>query len=149
MPFTSVAKELLISVLSRNKSSEQSVICFLEEFYWLVREPISDCERKTKILCNPRQAWVELGTLGWCTSAALWLLVPAASFPLYYSWMFFFLLLFCSDELHFLYVWLNWMVKHCLSSLHLEFVFCFWFSWTKKLQRWRKEQTKLDHLLKK
>ena len=34
MPFIrNVAKELLISVLSRNKSSKQSVISFLEGFY--------------------------------------------------------------------------------------------------------------------
>ena len=64
MPFTSVPKESLISVLSRNKSSAQSVICFLEGFYWLVREPILDCERRTKILCHP-QGRLELNSGIW------------------------------------------------------------------------------------
>ena len=51
MPFSSAAKEL-ISVLSRYKSSEQSVRWLPRGICELVREPTRDCERRNKFFVN-------------------------------------------------------------------------------------------------
>ena len=78
MSFSSAAKEL-ISVLSRYKSSEESVRWLPRGICELVREPTRDCERRNKILCQPVQASIELGNLGLCASGALGALGGAAS----------------------------------------------------------------------
>ena len=63
MPFTrNVPKELLISVLSRNKSSEQSVICFQEGFYWLANRPAT---AKEKLKFFATQGRLELNSGIW------------------------------------------------------------------------------------
>ena len=78
MPFSSAAKEL-ISVLSRYKSSEQSVRWLPRGILLACSEPTRDCERRNKILCQPVQASIELGNLGLCASGALGALGDVAS----------------------------------------------------------------------